>query len=481
MLQLKLRSLEGRLASTKREESLNKKRRVLLVSWLFFILASLCFVSAVQLSASIDSPSITWEHDFGENITGITVTDGKVFVLLVHGDFFCMDQQTGNVSWSYSLGGYLLPYGDKPLIYVDAGRLFVISGSQGKRLSCFEMDSGKPLWDYDSTQSPLKSSFTIANGKVLIDGKILNGTDGQVLWGVSDHPDFAGELTFVNNHVLAGSGSIVNDTLRLNSINPDNGNVLWSARISTPLDAQPVVADGRVIIWNPNIYQVMLCLNETDGSLLWSSDAGAQSLLRTRPLVTDGLVLFGASDNYLYALDEEDGLVSWRFYQENLTEQFFGPVTSDQRAFFVSQGCAFALSKADGTSAWATDNLSISTICASPASLLYATAGRSSYAQSAANLYALNVNNGAVNWTQNYVYWVLRPVPAYNKVFVPADLKVIAYDDAGVPEFEEPENPEQPNTSLILLLAVIAVVVIVIMLFYRMKRRRNYSLKGGFE
>jgi len=449
---------------------------------LFSILASVCFFSAVQLSASIGSPSIAWEHDFGENISEMTVTDGKVFVLLVHGDFFCMDQQTGNVSWSYSLGGYLLPYGDKPLIYVEAGRLFVISGSQGKRLTCFDMDSGKLLWDYVSTQSPITSSFTIANGKVLIDGKILNGADGQVLWDVSDHPDFVGELTFVNNHVLAGNGSIVNDTLRLNSINPDNGNILWSARISTPLDAEPVVAGGRVIIWNPNIYQVMLCLNETDGSLLWSSDAGAQSLLRTRPLVTDGLVLFGASDNYLYALDEEDGLVTWRFYQENLTGQFFGPITSNQRVFFVSQARVFTLSEADGASAWATDNLSISTICASPASLLYATAGRSSYAQSEANLYAINVNNGAVNWTQNYIYWVLQPVPAYNKVFVPADLKVIAYDDAGVPEFEESENPEQPNTKImILLLAVIAVVSVVVMLFYRMKRRRNYSMKGDFE
>lgn len=409
------------------------------------------------------------------------VTDGKVFVLLNHGDFFCMDQQTGNVSWSYSLGGYLLPYGDQPLISVDADRVFAISVNQGKRLNCFDMDSGKLLWDYVSTQSPFPPPFTAANGKVLIDGKILNGADGQVIWDVSNHPDFAGELTFVNNHVLAGSGSIVNDTLRLNSVNPDNGQILWSARISTPLDAPPVVADGRVIIWNPNIYQVMLCLNETDGSLLWSSDAGAQSLLRTRPLVTDGLVLFGASDNYLYALDEQNGLVTWRFYQENLTEQFFGPVTSNQCVFFVSQARVFALSEADGTSVWATDELSIITICASPPPLLYATAGTSSYAQSGANLYAINVNNGAINWTQSYIYWVLQPVPAYNKVFVPADLKVIAYDDAGVPGFEESENPEQPNAILILFLAVIAVVVVVVMLFYRMKRRRNYSMKGDFE
>lgn len=435
---------------------------------------SLCFASVVRPSMASGSPNAVWEHDFGENISGMTVADGKVFVLLYHGDLYCLDQQTGNVTWSYSLGGYLMRWDGQPLISVDAGKVFAISVSpSGKSLNCFDENSGQFLWQYIS-QTSGPPPFTAANGKVLIDGKVLNGTDGQVLWDSRSHPDFNGGFTFIDNRVLVGSGSTVNDTLHLNSVNPDNGQVLWSTKISTPLDTLPVVADGRVIIWSPNTYQIMLCLNETDGSFLWSSDAGARSSLqRSLPAVADGLVVFGGSDGYLYALNEQDGTLRWRFYQANLTvAQLVGPAIANNHVFIGTQGHVYSLNEEDGAVAWNT-TLSADSIYVSPQNhLLYATAGTApTDVTAASDLYSLSMEDGSIQWTQHFIYWVLQPVSAGNKVFVAADLKAIAYTKPIIPEF--------PNT---VLFALPFTAIAVIAIFFRLKtRRNNHGNRGNFE
>lgn len=92
------------------------------------------------------------------------------------------------------------------------------------------------------------------------------------------------------------------------------------------------------------------------------------------------------------------------------------------------QGYIRSLNLADGHLNWETP---ISNTAANPSVLainLTLTTNRVLYVTTFSDLYGVNVDSGKVQLTKNFTYWVLPPAYGSGKLFVAADLKIIAYE-----------------------------------------------------
>lgn len=108
---------------------------------------------------------------------------------------------------------------------------------------------------------------------------------------------------------------------------------------------------------------------------------------------------------------------------------FIGYVTYSQPQYEINyQGYIRSLNLADGHLNWETP---ISNTAANPSVLainLTLTTNRVLYVTAFSDLYGVNVDSGKVQLTKNFTYWVLPPAYGSGKLFVAADLKIIAYE-----------------------------------------------------
>lgn len=82
----------------------------------------------------------------------------------------------------------------------------------------------------------------------------------------------------------------------------------WRLMLNPPLTA-PTVAGDLVMVARPQTHQV-IALDRDNGQIRWTYTAGGR--VTTPPTLYDGLVLFGAHDGFVYALDARDGELAWR-------------------------------------------------------------------------------------------------------------------------------------------------------------------------
>jgi outer membrane protein assembly factor BamB len=150
--------------------------------------------------------------------------------------------------------------------------------------------------------------------------------------------------------------------------------------------------------------------------------------------------LFGASNGNFYALNQNDGSLKWLYPAQNKLDNvafsvvpdfdliLLGYITFSQPQHAVNyQASILSLSLADGKVNWETP---ISNTAASPSVFainLTLTTNRLLYITAFSDLYGVNADSGKLQVANNFTYWVLPPAYASGKLFVAADLKIIAY------------------------------------------------------
>lgn len=93
-------------------------------------------------------------------------------------------------------------------------------------------------------------------------------------------------------------------------IKKDNGAVLWSSDLGSPLLSSPSSIQGYVLIGSSNGY--LHCLKSACGSLFWKFKTADK--IWASPALTKGLKVFvGSLDSHIYYLDILTGRVLWKF------------------------------------------------------------------------------------------------------------------------------------------------------------------------
>jgi outer membrane protein assembly factor BamB len=208
-------------------------------------------------------PKILWRTPIAGGYSGPAVAGGKVFVtdfvrasgnatndpsaraeLTGKERVLCLDSATGKTLWSleddcrYKIS---YPAGPRATPTVSGGKVYTL-GAEGSLL-CLSVETGKPLWSKE-----LKKEYKI---------------DSPV-WGFCAHPLVDGQRLFC---LVGGEGSVVV------AFDKDTGRELWRALSATP-DAgysPPILIETggakQLIVFAP---QSINSLNPENGQVLWS-------------------------------------------------------------------------------------------------------------------------------------------------------------------------------------------------------------------
>ena len=126
---------------------------------------------------------------------------------------------------------------------------------------------------------------------------------GEVKWKIQVVPRTTSSPVIDDGVVYFGSG------LNLIAVDAETGQELWRFETEDTVRSSPAVSDGVVFIgsYDGHLYAV----DAKTGQEVWKFETGDRVL--SSPAVSDGLVLVGSKDGQMYALDTVTGDERWRF------------------------------------------------------------------------------------------------------------------------------------------------------------------------
>jgi outer membrane protein assembly factor BamB len=128
----------------------------------------------------------------------ITVADEKAYIGDYDGRFFQVDIKAGKTAWEWQHETTKLQFIASPALIDNR----VLTANHNKFLYCFDKNTGKKLWEYN-TGRQVEASPVIVKDKVIIanmrgDLAILNLSDGKLVWSY----EIGGQI--INNPAVAG-------------------------------------------------------------------------------------------------------------------------------------------------------------------------------------------------------------------------------------------------------------------------------------
>lgn len=169
--------------------------------------------------------------------------------------------------------------------------------------------------------------------------------------------------------------------------------IAWQAQIAAPMTetnvegswkdslaglmTAPVVSGGHVFAADLHRRKVVMS-GADDGEVVWETHLGGR--VTTPPTIFGGLCLIGAADGYVYALDESDGSLAWKLRM----------APSERRM----------VSYAQLESPWAV----FSSVLVDDEGTAYASAGRTTGAESGIVVRAFQPITGEVIWSETIAY-----------------------------------------------------------------------------
>jgi len=268
--------------------------------------------------------------------TGITPTDGKIYVNAYVGDenrgyLLCLNETTGALLWNFSLIDeysssspaveenrvFIIGYGEERInetFSIDHSHLYYLNATTGKLIWRLNLGLGGPkLVDY---------ALSIAYGEVFVpfsDTKIacVNAADGKIVWEY-EIPDYTSS---VSCFAVAYGNVFVGSYRRLDVVNGTNGELIWGingtkAGIELGWTA-PLIAKSRLYL-STDYPQGVWCFNATTGERLWNyltvtriiGTAGSGSIVDGELFIP----LYDGDYSYLYCFEDRgEGVAVWPF------------------------------------------------------------------------------------------------------------------------------------------------------------------------
>lgn len=263
-------------------------------------------------------------------------------------NLYALDAESGKLLWKqYINQESYYPYLTEGLT-VDNG---IVYAGIGEGLSAYDLKTGRNLWiNKDWKQREGSTTTLTVAGNVLISGTQwggLYGNDihtGKQLWKLSDNGlGNRGASPVYKNGKL---GIISSKSFFI--IEPQTGKVIQQKELSVNVDvtSTPLITEQEIIFGTAD--RGILALDkstlfnkwkaETSPSLIYTApySTAPQAGVETSPVASQGVVYIGASDGYLYAIDQTMGIIKEKY---NLGAPIFSTVAVSGNRMVV---CDFA-------------------------------------------------------------------------------------------------------------------------------------------
>lgn len=345
---------------------------------LFVVLLSFTSIAIFNVKAQETTP--LWTYTTIDEISNISISDQKLFVLTLHGDVHCLSQSSGELLWTNTVYGH-----NNGLLEINKGKVY--AGSESSYINCFDQTTGQFLWKHKAPTSstprdkgPPESIFTTDN-KVIVEGdgfSVLDANYGSLLWENDDN--FIDLVAVHENRVYVNWYSF-------DSYNADTGQRIWDTEF---IAEHLLIENDRIFLYHPFNNKGVYCLNSDDGSEVWYLDINSEVFPFS---LSHSSLLFGASDGYFYSLNKHDGELNWKTIVNNTASSGYNknakPVVTEDKVILVNDNCQLVgLSLENGNIIWSSKIM--------PFPIKSVTLGeRSVFVTYARTIKALDINTGA--------------------------------------------------------------------------------------
>ena len=237
---------------------------------------------------------LLWQKKMKKGILAEPVLAGKFLIITSLDGIYAFDisnpydKNSGIPVWGVSINGTV----STPA--VDSGMLFI--GSEDRRLFGFDYGGSRlqKLWDYELSGACRMKPCVSQSGYYVA----VSTTDGFIY-----------------------------------AIDKKTGTYMWKFAVKSPVigNITSGIINGNEQIFFGSDAGIFYCL-DSSGRHVW--DFKAEGMIRTEPVINNGLIWFGSADSNLYALDIVTGRETFKFKIEG---GIYGkPVISGDRIFFGS-------------------------------------------------------------------------------------------------------------------------------------------------
>lgn len=262
-----------------------------------------------------------WEYRTENSVKNtIAYEEGVIVAQDAACNLYAIDASSGKLLWKQSVDLQAYPYLTEGLT-IDKG---IIYAGIGSGLSAYDLKTGQTLWTNKEwkQREGATTTLTIA-GDVLISGSQwggLYGNDirtGKLLWKLSEDG--------LSNR---GASPVYKDGLLwiisskcFFTIEPQTGKIVNKKEFSANLDvtSTPLITEHEIIFGTADRGVMALDREtlfikwkaETQSSLVYTAPYTTTPLasVETSPVASKGMVYIGASDGYLYAIDQHTGII----------------------------------------------------------------------------------------------------------------------------------------------------------------------------
>jgi eukaryotic-like serine/threonine-protein kinase len=317
------------------------------------VVAGACVLPAQVTSGAGDAGNRLVQFHGGATHTGLSASPGP--------------EQYGGLAWRFATGG---PVRSSPIIVGSR----VIIGSSDGHVYALDRVSGGLLWS-TRVDGPVAAGFaadrdavyttTMRNSIValsLSDGRPLwsrqTGKNAALAWEGASGDNLFSSPTIVGDVLLAGSGDG-----GLYALDRATGRIKWKFATGGRVRSSPAVSEGQVYVtsFDGSLYAVDLATGarrwrfDTEGRGINSAEAGYdRRSIQASPVVSRGVIYFGARDGHFYAVRAADGHQLWRIDHDETSWSIATPVVSDSVIWDASSDARFfhALRQSDGKELW---------------------------------------------------------------------------------------------------------------------------------
>jgi len=249
-------------------------------------------------------------------------------------NLYALDSESGKLLWKKHIDLDSYPYLTEGLT-IDKG---VVYAGIGSGLSAYHLKTGQTIWTNKDWKQREGSTTTLTvAGNVLVSGTQWGGLygnnihTGKQLWKLSD-----------NGLGNRGASPVYKDgklwiisSKSFFIIEPQTGKVLQQKELSANLDvtSTPLITDQEIIFGTADRGVFALDKStlfnkwkaETSPSLVYTAPYSTtpQAGVETSPVASQGVIYIGASDGYLYAIDQSTGIIKEKY---NLGAPIFSTV-----------------------------------------------------------------------------------------------------------------------------------------------------------
>ena len=213
-----------------------------------------------------------------------------------------------------------------------------------------ESNAGYPRPDYSvnneypqvKAQWLVRSGYEIFSSPACRDGKVYVGDDsgalscyslanGEKLWSFQSKMRIIGTPAVDENAVVFGSAD-----MNIYGIDPSNGQLRWKIKTEAPVLGAVAIQHGIAYIGGSD--HCFRAIDTQSGKVIWCYDQ-VDGYIETKPLIYDNLVIFGAWDKNLYALDKDSGAEKW-IWHDGKPGKFYSaaavwPVAANGKVFIA--------------------------------------------------------------------------------------------------------------------------------------------------